>query len=212
MTSDEANAAEAEEEGQSAAWPTLDLPDPKEDKKVLFNIRSLRDFGAASAVGSATVAISLLIGNGQVAVEAFYVLMGIQIALIYLTQYFYGRLVLIRSFTATRLFRFSPFSYIFILIPILILSGAQAYLMLQLKQHGSSVGTSTWWALLAAAGAGAMLGLFFRRAAESALEVIDDEVWKRRLDQILEAQKQATHDISSRVSDFYATWLQTRPR
>ncbi len=64
------------------------LADEQDVKKVKFYARNQRDCGAASAVGAATVAISLLIGDGKVALDAFYVLLYAQTLLIFVAVFF----------------------------------------------------------------------------------------------------------------------------
>jgi hypothetical protein len=67
------------------------LADAQFVNKVRFLVKNQRDCGAASAVGSATVAISLLIGDGKVTLDAFYVLLTAQAVLIYAAQIFTSR-------------------------------------------------------------------------------------------------------------------------
>ena len=69
-----------EEEVAEATRP-LSISDEHVVRKARFNVKNQRDCGAASAVGAATVAIGLLIGNGNVALDAFAVLLGAQAVL-----------------------------------------------------------------------------------------------------------------------------------
>ena len=153
-------------------------------KKVRSSLKNQRDCGAASAVGAATVAISLLIGSGNVALDAFYVLLAGQVMLVYAAQYFTSRAALSLDRTCRnsgrRLldhdYRHHRGGY---------------FLVSELKRHESNVGSTSWWLLLGVAGVGGVLGLIIRRSAESLLDELDDESWRQRVAPLVDKQQEA---------------------
>jgi MYXO-CTERM domain-containing protein len=171
----------------AAITETLDLSQPnladkQTLKKIRFSVKNQRDSGAASAVGAATVAVSLLIGDGKVTLDAFYVLIYAQGALMYVAQVF--------TFWSARLMhRDMPrFVTIAMVSVATALSGSGVYLTSQLKKHESNVGSSSWWWLLGLAALGALVGLIIRRSADSLLDELDDESWKQRVAPLVNKQ------------------------
>jgi hypothetical protein len=151
------------------------LADEQLVKQIRFNVKNQRDCGAASAVGAGTVAISLLIGGGNVTLDAFYILLIAQSALLYAALFFNLRATRLMGQTTSNLMTVGGG------IGSAVIGAAGSFLTSQLKQHGSNTGSSAWWWLLALAGGGALLGLMIRRSAESLLDELDDESWKQRL-------------------------------
>lgn len=164
--------------------PNPNLAEQQVVKKVRFRVKNQRDCGGGSVVGAATVAISLLVGDGKVALTAFYVLLIIQLALIYA-----GTLFAISS--AALMPRKAPGWVLTAAAAGTFIQGAGLYLAGQLKQHGSNVGSATWWWLLGLASLGALLGLIIRRSAESLLDELDDESWKQRIAPLVNKQQEA---------------------
>jgi hypothetical protein len=173
--------------------PIPNLADKKVLREVKFNVRSQRDCGAAIAVGAGTVAISLLIGGGNVAVDAFYVLLTVQALLFYVARRVTQRLEELVSRAASR-----AASHLISVAPFIVL-GVGYYLTSQLKQHGSNTGSRSWWWLLGLAGATGLLGLIIRRTAESYLDQLDDESWKQRLAPLVNGQERAIAEMWSMV-------------
>jgi hypothetical protein len=108
------------------------LADGQVVKQVKFYVKNQRDCGAASAVGAATVAISLLIGDGKVTLDAFYVLLNVQALLIGAAEVFSTRAagLMDRDRGAARLAAA-------IVTASVLIAGAGSYLTSQLKQHES---------------------------------------------------------------------------
>jgi hypothetical protein len=152
-----------------------DLANEQVVKEARFTVRNQRDCGAASAVGGATVAISLLIGGGNVTLDAFTVLLIAQSLLLFAAQVF--------NVWSERLMGRDPSRPMLVATTIAatVIAAVGSFLASQLKHHGSNSGSSAWWWLLGLAGAGALLGLSIRRSAESLLDELDDESWKQRL-------------------------------
>jgi hypothetical protein len=162
-------------------------------KKVKFYVKNQRDCGAASTVGAATVAISLLIGDGKVTLDAFYVLLVVQTLLIYAAAFFVLRSVQLMAPDWSKAGLAGLAFAMGLVSTIITLVGS--YLTSQLKQHGSNVGSSSWWLLLGLAGIGALLGLIIRRSAESLLDKLADESWKQRVAPLVNEQKQAVAEM-----------------
>lgn len=177
--------------------PNPDLVKPKPNlteqqvvNKVRFRVKNQRDCGGASVVGAATVAISLLIGDGKVTLTAFYILLIIQLALIYT-----GTLFAISS--AALMPRKTPGWVLAAAAAGTVIQGVGLYLAGQLKQHGSNVGSAAWWWLLVLASLGALFGLIIRRSAESLLDELDDESWKQRIAPLVNKQREAITAVST---------------
>jgi hypothetical protein len=152
-----------------------DLADEQVVKEIRFGLKNQRDCGAASAVGGATVAISLLVAAGNVSLAAFNVLLFAQALLLFLATMFYN--------SSARLMGREPSRFLLGLLmsAATAVAAAGSFLSSVLKQQGSNAGSSAWWWLLVLAGGGALLGLIIRRSAESLLDELDDEIWKQRL-------------------------------
>jgi hypothetical protein len=168
--------------------PKPNLADQKVAKRIRFRVKNQRDCGAASAVGAATVAISLLIGGGQVTVAALYILLGAQLLLIYTA-------VLFANLGANLMIRDTPDWVMPALFVGTFMNAAGIYLVAQLKQHESNAGSAAWWWLLCLAGLGALLGLIIRRSAESLLDQLDDESWEQRIAPLVSEQKRALEEM-----------------
>jgi Kef-type K+ transport system membrane component KefB len=174
---------------EAAAPLKPSLADPEVVKRVRFSVKNQRDCGAASAVGAATVAISLLIGGGQVTLDAFYVLLYAQTLLIVAAGFFAMR-------AAGMMDRSAGHLSATIGAASTVIAVASTYLASQLRHHGSNSGSTAWWLLLALAGFGALLGLIIRRSAESLLDELDDESWKLRVAPLVDKQQEAIKEMS----------------
>jgi hypothetical protein len=185
-----ADGEEAIAEAASPLKPSLDSQQAV--KKVKFYVKNQRDCGAASAVGAAAVAISLLIGDGKVTLDAFYVLLAVQTLLIYAATFF-----VFRTQTLTAGLMAPALTYLVSALGIVstIITSVGSYLASQLKQHGSNVGSLSWWLLLGLAGVGAFLGLIIRRSAESLLDELDDESWKQRVAPLVNEQERTIAEM-----------------
>jgi hypothetical protein len=186
----------ADEEAIAEAGTPLkpDLANAQVVKRVRFYGRNQRDCGGASAVGAATVAITLLIGDGKVTLDAFYVLLIVQTLLIYAATFFIFRSEgLIAGLMASDWSGASLAATIGIVSTII--TTVASFLIRQLKQHESNVGSLSWWLLLGLAGVGALLGLIIRRSAESLLDELDDESWKQRIAPLVNEQEQAIAEM-----------------
>jgi hypothetical protein len=159
-----------------------ELRNPGVVKRIRFNVKSQRDCGAAGAVGAGTLAVSLLIGGGNVGLEAFYVLVGVQAALLYAAQWFSSRSTQLMgrglSLGSAALFVCGATAF----------SVPSLFLISQLRRHESNVGSPSWWWLLGLAGVEALLGLIIRRMAESLLDELDDKIWALRLDPLADQE------------------------
>ncbi len=179
-----------EEEVAEATRPLEpNLADEHVVRKARFNVKNQRDCGAASAVGAATVAIGLLIGNGNVALDAFAVLLGAQAVLIGAAQFF--NLLATRSLSRDPPFRL----YLAGVITTTVITAVGIVVASELKRHESNVGSSSWWLLLSLAGIGGVLGLTVRRSAESLLDELDDESWRQRVAPLVDKQERAITDV-----------------
>lgn len=174
---------------EAARFLQHNLADAQTVKKVRRSVKSQRDCGAASAVGGATVAISLLIGDGKVTLHAFYVLLFAQGLLIVAAQFF--------TYQSARLMaRNVPFhETLGFVFAALVISGLGPYLTTHLRQHESNAGSSSWWLLLGLAAVGALLGLIIRRSAEALMEELDDESWKQRVAPLVSEQEKAIAEM-----------------
>lgn len=170
---------------EAARFLKPNLADEQVVKKVRSSLKNQRDCGAASAVGAATVAISLLIGSGNVALDAFYVLLAGQVMLVYAAQYFTSRAALSLDRDVPKLVVGA------FLITTTVITGAGYFLVSELKRHESNVGSTSWWLLLGVAGVGGVLGLIIRRSAESLLDELDDESWRQRVAPLVDKQQEA---------------------
>jgi hypothetical protein len=166
-----------------------DLANQRVVKQVRFFAKNQRDCGAASAVGAATVAISLLIGDGKVTLDAFYVLLYAQVLLIFTAQIF--------ATWATGLMGHArnPLLPTGLVLASAGIAAAGSYITSQLRQHESNAGSRAWWLLLGLAAVGALLGLIIRRAAESLLDELDDESWRQRVAPLVNEQEQAIAEM-----------------
>ena len=161
-------------------------------KRARFYTRNQRDCGAASAVGAATVAISLLIGGGKVTLNIFYVLLTVQTLLIYVATFFLGRSAGLRP----RLTIPHWGGATAMVLASTIIGVMGGYVVSQLKQHHEpNTGSLSWWLLLGLAAGGALLGLIIRRTAESLLDELDDKSWKQRVAPLVNEQEQAIAEI-----------------
>jgi hypothetical protein len=136
-------------------------------------------------VGAGAVAVSLLIGSGQVALDALYVLLGTEVALIYAAQ-----LSSIRSAQLGQ--RLDRKMSVEIVAGASVIAVVGYILISELRRHESNVGSSSWWLLLGLAGVGVLLGLAVRRSAEFLLEEMDDQRLQRRVAPLVGQQDQVT--------------------
>jgi hypothetical protein len=164
-------------------------------KKARFYAKNQRDCGAASAVGAATVAISLLIGDGKVTPDAFYVLLAVQTLLIYAAAIFAMRAAGLTAGLTVPDWNPAVLTGT-IGAASSVITAAGEFLTSQLK-HESNAGSLSWWLLLALAGAGALLGLSIRRSAETLLDQLDDESWEQRIAPLISEQKRALEEMGA---------------
>jgi hypothetical protein len=179
--------AEAATEAARPLQPNLS--DEQVFKQVKFSVKNARDCGAASAVGAGTVAISLLIGGGQVTLDAFYVLLIAQGVLMVVALFF-------AMASASMMGReFSRLGAAGLFIAAVAISLVGSLLSSQMRQHGSNTGSLSWWLLLGLAGVGALLGLIIRRFAESLLDELADEGWRQRVAPLVSKEEEAIAEM-----------------